>query len=27
VAAHPSSHTGRYLGQVLAQHPPLAPAA
>jgi excinuclease ABC subunit A len=27
VAAHPSSHTGRYLGQVLAQHPPLASAA
>ncbi len=22
VAAHPTSHTGRYLGQVLAQHPP-----
>ncbi|MFM7454335.1 MAG: excinuclease ABC subunit UvrA, partial [Cyanobium sp.] len=27
VAAHPSSHTGRYLGPVLAQHPPLASAA
>jgi excinuclease ABC subunit A len=27
VAAHPTSHTGRYLGQVLAQHPPLASAA
>ena len=27
VAAHPSSHTGRYLKQVLAQHPPLAVAA
>jgi excinuclease ABC subunit A len=22
VAAHPTSHTGRYLKQVLAQHPP-----
>ena len=22
VAAHPTSHTGRYLRQVLAQHPP-----
>jgi excinuclease ABC subunit A len=22
VAAHPSSHTGRYLKQVLEQHPP-----
>jgi excinuclease ABC subunit A len=27
VAAHPTSHTGRYLGQVLAQHPPEALAA
>ena len=27
VAAHPTSHTGRYLAQVLAQHPPLAVAA
>ncbi|SBO44125.1 excinuclease ABC subunit UvrA [Cyanobium sp. NIES-981] len=27
VAEHPSSHTGRYLGQVLAQHPPLQAAA
>ena len=27
VAAHPTSHTGRYLKQVLAQHPPLAVAA
>jgi len=27
VAQHPGSHTGRYLGQVLAQHPPLAAAA
>ncbi len=24
VAAHPTSHTGRYLKQVLAQHPPVA---
>jgi len=27
VAEHPTSHTGRYLKQVLAQHPPLALAA
>jgi excinuclease ABC subunit A len=27
VALHPDSHTGRYLAQVLAQHPPLAVAA
>jgi excinuclease ABC subunit A len=27
VAAHPTSHTGRYLAQVLAQHPPLQLAA
>jgi len=27
VARHPASHTGRYLGQVLAEHPPLAVAA
>jgi len=27
VAEHPTSHTGRYLRQVLAQHPPLATAA
>jgi len=27
VAAHPSSHTGRYLKQVLEQHPPQAVAA
>jgi excinuclease ABC subunit A len=27
VAAHPTSHTGRYLKQVLAQHPPVAQAA
>jgi excinuclease ABC subunit A len=27
VAAHPTSHTGRYLKQVLAQHPPQALAA
>jgi excinuclease ABC subunit A len=27
VAQHPGSHTGRYLGQVLAQHPPEALAA
>jgi len=26
VAAHPTSHTGRYLKQVLAQHPPIAVA-
>ncbi|MCU0528825.1 MAG: excinuclease ABC subunit UvrA [Cyanobium sp. Prado107] len=27
VALHPTSHTGRYLAQVLAQHPPLSLAA
>jgi excinuclease ABC subunit A len=27
VAAHPTSHTGRYLKQVLAQHPPSQEAA
>jgi excinuclease ABC subunit A len=27
VAEHPTSHTGRYLKQVLAQHPPMAVAA
>ena len=27
VAAHPTSHTGRYLKQVLAQHPPMVEAA
>jgi len=27
VAEHPTSHTGRYLKQVLAQHPPAALAA
>ena len=27
VAQHPSSHTGRYLKQVLEQHPPQAAAA
>jgi excinuclease ABC subunit A len=27
VAEHPTSHTGRYLKQVLAQHPPCASAA
>jgi excinuclease ABC subunit A len=27
VADHPTSHTGRYLKQVLAQHPPVAEAA
>ena len=27
LAAHPTSHTGRYLRQVLAQHPPQAVAA
>lgn len=27
VAAHPTSHTGRYLQQVLAQHPPQELAA
>ncbi|MFZ9282776.1 MAG: hypothetical protein ACO24U_08810, partial [Prochlorococcaceae cyanobacterium] len=27
VAVHATSHTGRYLKQVLAQHPPLATAA
>jgi len=27
VAAHPTSHTGRYLKQVLAQHPPEVEAA
>ena len=27
VAAHPTSHTGRYLAQVLQQHPPQALAA
>jgi len=26
VAAHPTSHTGRYLKQVLAQHPALVAA-
>ncbi len=26
-AAHPTSHTGRYLQQVLAQHPPMVEAA
>jgi excinuclease ABC subunit A len=27
VAAHPTSHTGRYRKQVLAQHPPSQEAA
>jgi excinuclease ABC subunit A len=27
VAAHPTSHTARYLKQVLAQHPPVVEAA
>jgi len=27
VAAHPTSHTGRYLKQVLEQHPPVLEAA
>ncbi|MFZ9280959.1 MAG: DNA helicase UvrA, partial [Vulcanococcus sp.] len=27
VAEHPTSHTGRYLKQVLEQHPPQAVAA
>ncbi|NDG24303.1 MAG: excinuclease ABC subunit A, partial [Synechococcaceae bacterium WBB_10_009] len=27
VAEHPTSHTGRYLKQVLAQHPPMVVAA
>jgi len=27
VAAHPNSHTGRYLKQVLEQHPPVVEAA
>jgi excinuclease ABC subunit A len=27
LAAHPTSHTGRYLRQVLRRHPPLAAVA